>query len=314
MGPNQRENLTRGIYLVANRQSEEECRSLIYSIRKFGCRLPIRVVPYGGQSLRLDSSWEDVRLMSMSDFSQEGLEFLEELHRRIPQCPQGLLRRFLGWFGEFDEFLYSDNDVVALMNWEELFNYLNNCDFVHADTEFTTKGKFNFLQPGRFEELMGAGALDQAITAGHFLCRPKPQHKADFLAGIAWMEAHPDVPIWHDQTLLHVTATLANWQVLNLCKPPNNWADPFAGCYENLLDLFQVIRGGHHPISHLHYAGGIASGAQPRDELFYSRFSARQRKRRLLRALIWDLSGLRLMQDLTRRAIRKAKRVALGSK
>ncbi len=149
----------------------------------------------------------------MGDFSAEGLAFLKELQARIPQCSAGHLRRFLCWFGEFDEFLYSDNDVVALMNWEELYPYLENQDVVHADYEFITGGKFNLREPRKFEVLMGQESLEAAFTAGHFLCRRSPQHPADLLAGLAWMEAHRDVHIWHDQTLLHVTLVLAKWRV-----------------------------------------------------------------------------------------------------
>ena len=149
------------------------------------------------------------------------------------------------------------------MNWEEMFDYLDQYEFVHADEEFTTKGRFNMRQPDRFEELMGPGTLELAITAGHFLCRPKPAHRADLLAGLAWMEAHPEVPIWHDQALIHVTVGLAKWPALNLCKPPQNWASSWAGDYKNSLEIIRTIQTGRRPISHLHYSGGIASGTNP---------------------------------------------------
>jgi hypothetical protein len=306
--------LNQGIYLVANRRSADECANLIYSVRKCGCRLPIRVIPFGGEPLPASASWEDVKLLSMSDFPAEGLAFVEELKRRIPNCPLGFLRRFLCWFGEFDEFLYSDNDIVALMNWEQLFTYLEQYDLVHADLEFTTGGIFNMKQPDRFEELMGSGALEQAITAGHFLCRRMPRHTADLLAGVAWMEAHPEVPVWHDQALLHVTLALAKWPALNLCKPPHDWADPHAASYQNVLDLCRVIQVERRPISHLHYSGMVTHGARPIDDLLYASLPAKQRNRRLLRALLWETTGLRAMRELLERAARKARRIAQGSK
>jgi hypothetical protein len=271
------------------------------------------VIPFGGELLPVDDRWQDVRLLSMSDFPAEGLAFVEELSRRIPKCPLGFLRRFLCWFGEFDEFLYSDNDIVALMNWQELFPYLEQFDLVHADLEFTANGIFNMRQPDRFEELMGPGALGLAITAGHFLCRPKIQHRDDLLAGLAWMEAHSEVPIWHDQSLLHVTVALAKWPALNLCKPPHNWADPHAASYQNTLDLCRVIQVEDRPISHLHYSGMATHGTKPINELLYASLPAKQRNRRLLRALIWEASGLGTIQGFLNRAIKKARRIAHGS-
>jgi len=214
----------RGIYLVANRRSEAECNNLIASIRRCGCRLPIHIIPFDENPPVLDKRWPGVERLSMADFPTEGREFMSELTGRHRGCHYGLLRRFLAWFGEFDEFLYSDNDIVALMNWEELFPYLDGHDVVHADYEFTTGGKFNLRNPRRFEELMGPGSLEAALTSGHLLVRRSPRHPADLLAGLSWMEAHPDLLIWQDQVLLHVTLLVAQWRVLNLCKPPHNWA------------------------------------------------------------------------------------------
>jgi hypothetical protein len=306
--------LTRGIYLIANRKSADECRNLIYSIRAFGCTLPIRIIPYGGKPLQVDASWVDVRPLPISDFEADGVAFLEELHRRMPQCPEGLLRRFLCWFGEFDEFLYSDNDIVALRNWEELFPYLGEYDLVHADEEYTTKGRFNLRQPDRFEELMGQGTLQLAITAGHFLCRRKPQHREDILRALAWMEAHPEVPIWHDQALIHVALVLAKWPSLNLCKPPHNWASSWAGDYRNVLEIIRTIQTERKPFSHLHYSGGLGSGAEPIGELLLSNLSPKQRKRKLLGLLMSEASGLSATQQIAKRAVRKARRMARGSR
>jgi hypothetical protein len=300
-------NLKRGIYLVANKRSADECRNLIYSIRKCGCRLPIRVIPYGGDPLLADPSWVDVKIMSMNDFPAEGRAFVDELTRRIPSCPRGVLRRFLCWSGEFEEFLYSDNDVVALMNWEELFQYLDEYELVHADTEFTTNGRYNMRQPARFEELMGEGALELAVTAGHFLCRPQPRHASDLLEGLAWMEAHPEVPAWHDQALLHITITLAKWSTLNLCKPPLNWACPFAGRYPHLFDLIRTIQIERQPISHLHYAGGIGTGTHSIDELLSASLPPKDRNRKLLHTLLWEACGLGVIHRFFIRARRKAK-------
>jgi hypothetical protein len=295
----------RGIYLVANRQSEAECNNLIASIRRCGCRLPIRMIPYGGSPAVLDAGWDGVEQLSMGDFSPEGLAFLKEVQARISQCNPGHLRRFLCWFGEFDEFIYSDNDVVALMNWEELFPYLENQDLVHADYEFTTGGKFNLREPRRFEELMGAGSLEAAFTAGHFLCHRSPQHPADLLAALAWMEAHRDVLIWQDQTLLHVTLLVAHWRVLNLCRPPHNWASSWAGDYKDVLELVRTIQVERRPISHMHYSGKIGTGARPIDDLLWSNLPAKERNRKLLRALLRQALGLEAIDRQWGRVRRK---------
>jgi hypothetical protein len=300
----------RGIYLVANRRSEGECNNLIASIRRCGCGLPIRVIPYGGSTAVADGKWEGVEQSSMADFPAEGLAFVKELQTRIPQCSPGHLRRFLCWFGEFDEFLYSDNDVVALMNWEEMFPYLENYDVVHADYEFSTGGKFNLREPRKFEELMGAGSIEAAFTAGHFLCRRSPRQPEQLLEGLAWMEAHREVLIWHDQTLLHAALVLAQWRVLNLCRPPHNWASSWAGDYKDVLELVRAIQVERRPISHMHYSGKIGSGTRPIDELLWSSLGPKERNRRQLRALLRQALGFEAADRQWNRVRRKMGQLA----
>ncbi|MGD0893166.1 MAG: hypothetical protein ABR923_16710 [Terracidiphilus sp.] len=308
MGRIQRKNQRRGIYLVANRNSSDHCHNLIYTIRQFGCRLPIRIIPYGGEPILLQPLLDNVELINVEDFNSEGQAFVAELRRRMPSCSPGLLNRFLAWFGEFDEFLYSDNDIVALMNWEELFPHLADYELVNADREYTTKGKYNLFQPDRFEQLIGPGSLERAITAGHFLCRRMPQHTADLIAGVEWMESHPEVTKWHDQALLHVTLSLAKWPALNLCKPPYNWGSSWAGHYANTFDVLRTIQATKQPLSHLHYSGGVPSGAKPVDEWLLASLPERDRNLRLLWALARDLSGLRAAQHILHRARHKFKR------
>lgn len=303
----------RGIYLVANRRSETECSNLIDSIRRCGCRLPIRIIPFDERPAVLRRRWEDVAQVTLADFPADGQEFFRELTSRHRGCHPGYLRRFLAWFGEFDEFLYSDNDIVALMNWEELFSRLEHYDVVHADSEYTTGGRFNLRDPQRFVELMGPGSLEAALTSGHLLVRRRQHHPADLLAGLAWMEAHREIPIWQDQVLLHVTILVAGWRVLNLCKPPHNWASSWAGDYKDVLELFRVLQVERRPISHIHYSGGLGNGTRPVDELLWSHLTNDERNRRQLRALLRQALGVNAMVLLQSKVRRKIGELAKRS-
>lgn len=286
------------------------CRNLIHSIRRNGCRIPIRIIPYGGAPLRLNNHYDNVALVDVADFPAEGRTFVEELKKRLPQCSTGLLRRYLAWFGEFDEFLYSDNDVVAVMNWEELFGHLQQFELVHADCEYTTGGRFNFNQPEVFEQIMGANSLQQAVTAGHFLCRRDPR-QCEFLLGAArWMVDHANIAKPHDQALLHIAVVLGNWKVLNLCKPPHKWASSWAGDYRDALDVIITIQARQQKISHIHFSGGVPSGAEAIQELLYAFDSPSERKRKLLMALLSDLSGLNKCKWYAKRARHKLRSLA----
>jgi len=299
---------SRGIFLVANRISSEHCHNLIFSIRECGCELPIRVLPYGGEPLVLAPGFKDVRVMVEGDFSAEGQAFVAELRRRMPMCNPGLLARFLAWFGEFDEFLYSDNDIVALMNWEEMFPFLGKYELVNADWECRTGGIFNLKQPARFEELLGPGSLERAVTAGHFLCRREAHQTRDLLAALEWMEAHPEVPKWHDQALLHVALAMAKWETLNLCDAPHNWASSWAGHYRNLFDVIRTVQAKRQPLSHLHYSGIAPTGAAPIEELLFASLLAPERNRKLLGALAMESTGAGRVKRKVRREWKKVTR------
>ena len=134
---------TRGIYLVANLKSQALCENLIYSIRQSGCGLPIKLIHFGGDKVNSAYILSQVELIEISSFPEEGIKFIDNLQTVLTDCPRGYLHRFLAWFGEWDEFIYSDNDIVALMNWEELFTYMPGYDLVHSDEEYLTKGRFN---------------------------------------------------------------------------------------------------------------------------------------------------------------------------
>ena len=53
----------KGIYLVANKKSEALCANLIYSIRESGCKLPIRIIHFGGEKIKSSFILNEVELV-----------------------------------------------------------------------------------------------------------------------------------------------------------------------------------------------------------------------------------------------------------
>jgi len=297
----------RGIYLVANEVSSSLCHNLIFTIRQCGSTLPIRIIPYGGKLLQIDPKFKDVKLLRVEDFPVEGQNFIADLWKRMPQCNPGLLNRFLSWFGEFDEFIYSDNDIVALMNWDNLFSFLADGDLVHADTEYATDGKYTVYQPRRLEQLLEVGALDCCINAGFFLCRRNPRHIGDLLAALELMEANPEMPKWHDQALLSIALAIGKWPEVNLCRPPHNWARTAANSYEPMFELFRTIQVDRQPIAFIHYSGTVPTGIRSVEELIFSDRSPEERNAKLLWGLTHKVSGLSEAKRLIKRARQKIK-------
>lgn len=283
------------------------CKNLIFSIRKSGCNLPIRLIHFGGREV--DSSYilSQVELLRFDDFHLDARLFIDKLGDVLNECPSGFLYRFLAWFSDWDEFIYSDNDVVALCNWTDLFDYLKGYDLVHADEEYTTNGVFNYREPFKIQEFFGEFALETAITAGHFVVKKNSKMEVDLLNALKWFKKNPQIPQMHDQALLHIASLLGNWDVLNLCKS-RNWLSSWAGDYENSLHLVQSILINKAKISHLHYSGGTPKGNLAIQDFLFSTDNDVDRLKKLTLVAIKVFSGFSRFTDFCLRGKRYFKR------
>ena len=334
--------MKKGIFLVANKTSQNYCENLVYSIRKSGCRLPIRLIHFGGEKVNSKYVLNEVEFLTAEDFSEDAIKFIQNLSTVLTDCPVGYLYRFLAWFSDWDQFIYSDNDIVALMNWERLFEFIEHYDLVHADEEYTTKGVYNYFLPSRIEEFFGKESLNTAVTAGHMLINKRAKMIVDINSAIEWFKQNPDVPIKHDQSLLHVATLLGNWKILNLCKQPLKWLSSWSGDYCNNLDLIHAIQGAYTQntvsyklwfsdlsqdaqseiieqnvapsfpvhISHLHYSGRIRLGNEAIDDLMLSIKTNEQRLTLLAKYKLADLFYVTFVRNTFVRIKRKLKYIS----
>lgn len=297
------------IYLVANRRSECDFSNLVRSIRSSGCTIPIALIPFDGDRIRDKTLLKEVQVMEPEEFPIEAREFVAELTETLAQCPGGFLRRFLAFWGPYERFIYSDNDIVALSNWHDWLGILGDHDLLHADEEYRTKGKYNFTRPSGLEEAFGEGALEAAITAGHFAVRRSDKLVDDMRTALQWMKENSEICKMHDQTLVHVASILGQWDCLNLCKPPHQWLSSWAGDYESPLELIHAGQAGRR-ISHLHFSGyGPHSFSRAVDPIRTSFLSDKDRNRLLLieqiRAISGYNEGLRLWKRLKQKIVKK---------
>lgn len=270
--------------------------------------LPIRVINFGGKKYKRNDTAKDVELCHLSEFGIEACNFVENLSRSLPDCNSGYLKRYFAWFGEFDEFLYSDNDIVAVSDWSKLFEYLTDHTLVHADKEFATNGQFNFKDAPAVEKILGKDVHVQALTAGHFLCRKETKHIDDISAALDWMIEHANLVKLHDQTLLQVACIMGGWKKINLCRPPYNWGSSWHGDYKNTLDILQAIQRGVS-ISHIHYSGYTPFGVQPVEELLMSNMGNAPRVRKQFANTAREILGVNVMLQVLSRVSRKVKRI-----
>jgi hypothetical protein len=291
------------IYLVANKKSQDDFSNLIYSIRSSGCELDIILIPFGGEPIEDQNILNKVKVMHVDTFPPESLDLINRL-QGVLQCPQGFLRRFLAFYGPYEKFIYSDNDIVALSDWSLMINHLSDYDFVHADNEYKTQSRYNFKDVSIPEALFDPSFHLQALTAGHFAAIRSQKFIDSFYSAIDWMAVNHKACKLHDQTLFQVASLLGRWKSLNLCKEPNNYLSSWAGAYPNTLNLIQKIQNGNS-ITHLHYAGAPTGlFFNPIDELLLSSRTPRDRQFKITSSWIKRQSGYNYL----RRILKKLKR------
>jgi hypothetical protein len=294
------------IYLIANKKSQRDFLNLVYSIKASGCKLDINLIPFGGEPISKKCLPSGIEICNEGDFSREAITFVDLLQKHL-KCPRGFLLRFLPFFGKYDHFIYSDNDIVALCDWNELIDPLYDYDLVHADQEFKTGGRYNFFTPSIPELEFGPTFHQAAITAGHFAAKKSTFFLDSIHASLEWMIRNQSACILHDQTLMHLAIFLGGLRTLNLCKPPHQWLSSWAGDYTNTLELIQLLQQGNH-ISHLHYSGGPTGLFEnPIDELLLSSLSHTSRHQLLIRSSFMSYSHSNLAFRFSARAARKIK-------
>ncbi|WP_026463750.1 hypothetical protein [Adhaeribacter aquaticus] len=282
--------MKRGIYLVGNLRSQEMCQNLIYSIRESGCQLPIRLIHFGGTEINSAYILNQVELLRYEDFPADAKQLIANLRTVLTDCPMGYLYRYLAWFSDWDEFIYSDNDIVALCNWEKLFEYLSDNDLVHADEEYTTEGKYNYNKPELVKSIFGSSALETAITAGHIVVKKNSRMVEDINNAVNWFKENPHIPKKHDQSLMHIASLLGNWKMINLCRT-HGWLSSWAGDYKNALEIIHKIQNKDTRISHIHYSGGSPRGDFAIQELLFSNKTDKERLKKLFFIGTGSLSG-----------------------
>ncbi|CCQ49618.1 Npun_R2821/Npun_R2822 family protein [Crocosphaera watsonii] len=128
--------MTRGIYITANDKVIEQAIALLKSIRCYDQDTPVVLIPY-------DDNYQVIAKKLNEDFGvtvYPDLEFIERLSIKLQSifgedffARPNQFRKQACWFGEFDEFLYIDTDIVVFKKIVDDLNYFTDYDFICYD-------------------------------------------------------------------------------------------------------------------------------------------------------------------------------------
>lgn len=254
--------MNRGIYITANDRVTEQTIALIKSIRFYDPETPVVMIPYNDQYHQIAEVLKPYGVTVFAD-----LDFIDRLTAQLQQtfgdsffARPNVVRKFACWFGEFDQFLYIDTDVVVFERIADHLQELDTYDFICCDYQHTT-GLTNVFTPAVIESgVLSAADCQDVFNSGFWGSKKGLICEADLRDIFAECAAHPEYFDFSqktsDQPILNYMVLRRFPKRLNLVrrpgKAPGNWAGSghFLQVDDRLIDP-KV----NQPLQYLHWAG-----------------------------------------------------------
>jgi hypothetical protein len=255
--------MKRGIYIVANDRVIEEAIALLNSIRLYDPDVPVIMIPYNEQYQAIGQLLGEQYGVKI----YENLEFLERLSQNLYNIfGEGFfanpnhLRKEACWFGELDEFLYIDVDVIVFEKIIDNLKYLQEYDFLCCDYQYKVgiKNIFNskLIEENIFNEL----ELQDTFNSGFWCSKNNLFSEQELYETFAECAAHPE---YFDFSQKTTDQPILNYMVLKRIKrrfnivrregkAPGSWAgSPHFKRQGNVLIDPNLDRS----LQYLHWAG-----------------------------------------------------------
>ncbi len=160
--------MTRGIYILANDRVIDQAIALLNSIRLHDPETPIVMIPY-------DEHYHVVERVLADSFNvkvYDDLALLTRLDQLVIEvfgdrffARPNQFRKQACWFGQFDQFLYIDTDIVVFEKIIEVLHYLDHHDFICCDYQHNG-GIQNVFDP----RIVNAGTFTASELEDIFNC------------------------------------------------------------------------------------------------------------------------------------------------
>ena len=255
--------MSRGIYITANDKVTDHAIALINSIRVHDLETPIVLIPY-------DDNYHQVAAILKERHGVRvygDLEFIDRLSNRLHEIFGGdffarpnQFRKQACWFGEFDEFLYIDTDIVVFEKLIDNLNYFSEYDFLSCDYQHLGGIKNVFTPKVVEDNLFTANELKDIFNGGFWASKKGLISEQDLYDTFAECAAHPE---YFDFSQKTSDQPIINYMILkriarrfNIIRrsdgAPGNWA----GSPHFVVDGDRLIDPSvDQPLQYLHWAG-----------------------------------------------------------
>ena len=255
--------MSRGIYITANDKVTDHAIALINSIRVHDLDTPIVLIPYDDnyhQVAEILKERHGVRVY-------EDLEFIDRLSNRLHEIFGGdffarpnQFRKQACWFGEFDEFLYIDTDIVVFEKLIDTLNHFSQYDFLSCDYQHL--GGINNVFTAKIieDEIFTQNELKDIFNGGFWASKKGLISEQDLYDTFSECATHPEYFDFSqktsDQPIINYMILKRIAQRFNIVRRPKGAPGNWAGSSQFLVDGDRLIDPSvDQPLQYLHWAG-----------------------------------------------------------
>jgi hypothetical protein len=116
------QQVVNGIYFLANDFASDWVHVATESIRAKGCTLPICIIAFDAQTRQLERMAARYKFEIWHDPLIDRLETIGAQFYPKHPVNRRMFRRLASFWGPYDHFIFTDVDMVALMNWDEILD------------------------------------------------------------------------------------------------------------------------------------------------------------------------------------------------
>lgn len=255
--------MSRGIYITANDKVADHAIALLNSIRAYDKETPVVLIPY-------DENYHEVASILKSRFNvtvYKDLEFIDRLSKRLHStfgdkffARPNQFRKQACWFGEFDEFLYIDTDIVVFEKIIDNLNHFDKYDFLSCDYQHRGGIKNVFSQTVINENVFDLGELKDIFNGGWWASKKGLISEQDIYETFAECAAHPQ---YFDFTQKTSDQPIINYMILKRIQKRFNLVnldDQVPGSWAGSTHFIRkgnvlVDPSSDRPLQYLHWAG-----------------------------------------------------------
>ncbi|AFZ34770.1 hypothetical protein Sta7437_1200 [Stanieria cyanosphaera PCC 7437] len=255
--------MNRGIYITANDKVTDQAIALLNSIRLYDSDTPVVLIPYDENYTQI----AEILGKSHGVTVYQDLQLIEDLSQQLYNIfGQGFfdkpnkLRKHACWFGEFDEFLYIDTDIVVFEKIIDNLKYLSDYDFLCCDYQHKSGIKNVFSSKIIEAQVIQPNEIQDTFNSGFWATKKGLITQSEIQNIFAECAAHPeyfdfsqkvsDQPIFNYMVLTRIKKRFN--LVRREGKAPGSWA---GSPHFKIKDHVLFDPATNQSLQYLHWAG-----------------------------------------------------------